>query len=44
MIFQVNSVIRYTGNGFIPCGGRAPAPTDCDFKAYYAKVQRPYPT
>ena len=42
--YQVNSVIRYTGNGYIPCGGYAPAPTDCDFKKYFAKVQRPYPT
>ena len=42
--FQVNSIIRYNGDGFIPCGGVAPAPTDCHFPAYRAKVQRPYPT
>ena len=41
---QVNSIITYTGNGYIPCGGVAPAPTDCDFPKYKAKVQRPYPT
>ena len=39
---QINSAIQYTGNGYIPCKGLAPAPTDCDFPAYHAKVQRPY--
>ena len=41
---QVGSNIRYNGDGFIPCEGKTPAPTDCDFPKYYAKVQRPYPT
>ena len=28
----------YTANGYIPCGGRVPAPLDCDFPPYQAKV------
>ena len=24
----------YTGNGYIPCQGKAPTPTDCDYPPY----------
>ena len=30
----------YTADGYIPCGGRVPAPLDCDFPPYKAKVRR----
>ena len=39
---RVQSTIRYTGNGFIPCKGMVPTPSDCDFPAYNARMQRPF--
>ena len=30
----------YTANGYIPCGGRVPAPLDCNYPPYEAKVRQ----
>ena len=35
---QVRSTKMYTANGYIPCGGRVPAPLDCNYPPYQAKV------
>ena len=29
----------YTANGYLPCGGKAPTPYDCDYPPYEAKVE-----
>ena len=39
---EVNSVIKYTSNGFIPCLGITPTPDDCYYPPYQAKLQRPF--
>ena len=39
---NVQSTIKYTGNGFIPCLGIVPTPDDCNFPPYQAKLQRPF--
>ena len=32
----------YTANGYLPCGGKAPTPYDCDYPPYEAKVKLCY--
>ena len=41
---KVQSTIKYTGNGFIPCLGMVPTPDDCNFPPYKARMQRPFKT
>ena len=39
---KIDSTKKVTGNGFIPCKGIVPTPSDCDFPEYQARMQRPY--
>ena len=34
----MNSIIKYTANGYLPCGGRVPTPLDCNYPPYEARV------
>jgi len=39
---EINSNIKYTGPGFIPCDGFVPSPSRCHFPPYFSRLQRPH--